>query len=108
MTQQSFEKVADKIHESRIELANSLGQVMEEYAKANAPWADRTTDAREGLHTIVVNDAVTSAIWLGHGKNIYYGFFLETYTYNGVSYAIIAPTIEHFAPQVMGMMRWPA
>lgn len=101
-----YQKAADAMHAARIATANELGAVMEAYAKSNAPWQDRTGDAREGLHTIVVNEPTTSVIWLGHGNNIYYGFFLENYTYAGVSYAIIMPTIEHFGGQVMSMIKW--
>lgn len=67
-----------------------------EYAKANAPWDDRTGDAREGLDVDVY--------WQGHEvvwdmfHTVDYGVYLET-RWNG-KYAIIMPTLEMFAPQI--------
>lgn len=67
-----------------------------EYAKANAPWEDRTGYAREGLDTNVeMQDQVI--VWdLFHTMD--YGLYLET-RWNG-RYAIIMPTLEIFAPRV--------
>lgn len=67
-----------------------------EYAQSNAPWADRTGDARAGLDVDVQ--------WQGHTivwemyHTVDYGLFLET-RWNG-KYAIIMPTLEMFAPQI--------
>lgn len=70
--------------------------VMETYAKENAPWVDRTGNARQSLHSWVEElsgDIV--ALYLAHG--VYYGIFLER-KYAGRN-AIIWPTIaEHLTP----------
>ena len=67
-----------------------------EYAKQNAPWEDRTGDARDGLDVEVE--------WQGHVvvwtmfHTVDYGLYLET-RWSG-RYAIIMPTLEQFAPRV--------
>jgi len=67
-----------------------------EYAKANATWADRTGDAREGLDTDVYWQGQEIVWELFH--TVDYGLYLET-RWNG-KYAIIMPTLEMFASQV--------
>lgn len=67
-----------------------------EYAKANAPWTDRTGDARSGLDTDVEWEG-DEVVWsLYHVVD--YGLFLETIA-NG-KWSIIMPTLEQFAPKV--------
>jgi hypothetical protein len=63
------------------------------YAKQNAPWTDRTGNARAGLHTIV-NIPPNPTHWeiiLAH--SVPYGIWLEV-RFSG-RYAIIEPTIIH-------------
>lgn len=67
-----------------------------EYAKANAPWADRTGDAREGLDVDVSWEGHTLVWEMFH--TVDYGLYLET-RWNA-RYAIIMPTLEQFAPRV--------
>lgn len=76
-----------------------LATEMEEYAKENAPWTDRTTDAREGLQAQAIHDdsRQSSTVWLGHG--VEYGLWLELL--NGGEFAIVLPTIEHYQDLVM-------
>lgn len=79
--------------------AENLAQAMEDYAKANRPWTDRTTDAREGLQAHVVNESGGRySIWLGHGADVDYGIWLEVRW--GGKFAIILPTLYKFAPQL--------
>jgi len=101
----SFDEFGVKAHMIAAQTAEALGPVMEQYAKANAPWDDRTGDARRGLKAIVVHDAQSSTVWLGYSSATPYGYFLENYTYNGVSYAIIRPTIMQFAQDMGSYMR---
>jgi len=99
---------------------------MEAYAKQKAPWKDRTSNARNGLHAEAVKlqgtgfAANSFAIILSHA--VTYGIYLElphTHerdrggaendvsdgseggTYTVPAYPIIMPTINHFAPKVM-------
>ena len=76
-----------------------LARDMEQWAKQNAPWEDETGLAREKLQAVVVPEQNGSwSIWLGHGKDVYYGIWLEVRW--GGRYAIVLPTIYHFAPQI--------
>lgn len=68
-----------------------------DYAKQNAPWADRTGQAREGLDTDVTMDHNTITWTLFH--TVDYGQWLETIQ-NG-TFAIIMPTLEQFSAELM-------
>jgi hypothetical protein len=70
---------------------------MENWAKENAPWTDRTGDARERLHATVEETGPIGTIVLAHGVD--YGLWLEIA--NGGRYAIIAPAIDVYGPIVM-------
>jgi len=62
----------------------------EQTAKANAPWTDRTGDARRLLKGKVIDDGDALGIQLVH--RVEYGPNLETA--NSGKYAILKPTIE--------------
>lgn len=67
-----------------------------EYAQANAPWADRTGEARSGLDVDVYTQG-TVIVWdMFHSVD--YGLYLET-RWNA-KFAIIMPTLELYAPQI--------
>jgi hypothetical protein len=70
---------------------------LENYAKLNAPWKDRTSNARNGLAARSGRDSKTHYIVLFH--QVPYGIWLETRW--SAKYAIIMPTIDHFGPEVM-------
>lgn len=67
-----------------------------QYAQSNAPWADRTGDARAELDVDVRREGDVIVWEMFHGVD--YGLYLET-RWNG-RYAIIMPTLEMFAPQI--------
>jgi hypothetical protein len=67
------------------------------YARANAPWTDRTTNARNGLFARAERDAPVYRIVVGH--SVPYGVWLEV-RWAG-RYAIIRPTIDHEGPELM-------
>lgn len=67
------------------------------YARTNAPWTDRTTNARNGLFATAQKQPPVYRIVVGH--TVPYGIWLET-RWSG-RYAIIRPTIDHEGPQVM-------
>lgn len=76
-----------KFYESQIE--NS--------AKTNAPWTDRTSNARNGLTARAGKNGNTHFVILAH--QVPYGLFLEI-KHSGAN-AIIMPTIDQFGPKVM-------
>jgi hypothetical protein len=67
-----------------------------EYAKANAPWNDRTGQARSGLDTSVEWEGETIVWDLYH--QVDYGLPLETIQ-NG-RFAIIMPTLEIYSARI--------
>lgn len=72
--------------------------------RANAPWEDRTGNARSGLFAAVVREAARDivVIYLSHGHTVYYGVFLELA--RGGKYAIIMPTLERNLPRIKKML----
>jgi HK97 gp10 family phage protein len=77
---------------------------VERYMKHNAPWKDRTTNARNGLSaaaqksgTRIANSVF--AIILSHSVD--YGIYLERGTRKMKARPIIQPTIDIYAPKVI-------
>jgi hypothetical protein len=71
---------------------------VEGYARSNAPWTDRTGNARNGLRaTTEHSPGSRHAIVLSH--SVPYGIWLEV-RWDG-RYAAIEPTINAMGPQVM-------
>lgn len=70
---------------------------MVDYAQSNAPWEDRTGEARAGLDAVVLEHPVRPEIILYH--TVDYGKWLEI-RWSGL-YAIIMPTIEDKGPGLM-------
>lgn len=108
-------------------VANYWGQSIQDEARVNAPWEDRTGNARGGLFfavdgfglepltgtvspeaqafmsdvTVESGDQKTLIITLAH--TVFYGKFLE-FT-NGGRYAIIMSTIENNLPALERMLQ---
>lgn len=68
-----------------------------EYARQNAPWTDRTTNARNGLFTRAERDRPVYRIIVAH--SVPYGVWLEV-RWNG-KYQILRPTVDHEGPELM-------
>lgn len=66
------------------------------YAKATAPWADRTGDAREGLTADVYK--TTEGVVLDLFHTVSYGLWLETI--QSGRFAVIMPTLEVYADKL--------
>lgn len=67
------------------------------YARANAPWQDRTSNARNGLFARAERDNHVHRIIVGH--SVPYGLWLEV-RWSG-RYQILRPTIDHEGPELM-------
>lgn len=67
------------------------------YARSNATWTDRTSNARNGLFATATKEGKTYRIILAH--SVPYGIWLEV-RFSG-RYAIIRPTIDQEGPQLM-------
>ncbi|UKM63121.1 hypothetical protein [Weizmannia phage Youna2] len=71
-------------------LANGYAQELEAYAKAHAPWRDRTGNARQGLKGRASLEEADVVIRLIH--QVDYGIYLEKA--RSGKYAILKPTIN--------------
>ena len=74
-----------------------FAQKVQDYAQENAPWDDRTGDARQGLQAKGFQRLTSYTIVLYH--TVDYGIWLEV-RWDG-RYAIILPTIEHMGHELM-------
>lgn len=92
-----FDAYARAVFQTARNLAEQNAQEMEAWAKANAPWQDRTGAARQGLHATVDGTTIT----LSHG--VPYGLWLEVA--NGGRYAIIAQAIDTFGVRYMDALQ---
>jgi hypothetical protein len=76
---------------------------IEEHMKHQAPWNDRTTNARNGLFARAAK--LGNDLWgiiLGHSVD--YGVYLEEGTENMAARPIIVPSIDLYAPRVIGTL----
>ena len=67
-----------------------------DYAKATAPWENRTGAARAGLDVDVYMEGLTVNLALFH--TVDYGLWLEVI--QSGAYAVIMPTLESLAPLI--------
>jgi hypothetical protein len=73
-----------------------IAQSLLDDAKANAPWADRTGAARDGLDVEVESGDGSVTVTLMH--TVDYGIWLETI--QSGRFAIIMPTLEKYAAEI--------
>lgn len=74
---------------------------LEESAKANAPWTDRTGNARQTLFSVREAEREVVRIWLSHGME--YGKWLELC--NAGTYAVVMKTLQAHYPQIMSSVQ---
>ena len=81
-------------------VAGRIATLMQNDARAHAPWTDRTGNARSGLFGAAERDIAQRlvVIYLSHGPDIEYGKWLELA--NGGRYAIIMKTIGAHLPEL--------
>ena len=91
------EFIADTIEHN----VSRLAERIEAYAKTNAPWTDRTGDARSGLKTTEDSNRETGKYVINLGYSVDYGFYLENS--NGGQFAIVRPAMQRFAHQMSEM-----
>jgi hypothetical protein len=72
-------------------------QRVQQYAQDNAPWSDRTGDARSGLIADVYQDGGEIVLELAHSVD--YGQWLELI--EDGRFAILLPTIEAMGAEVI-------
>lgn len=89
-----FDNKIDRLMTAATELHATRAEA---YARANAPWNDQTSNARNGLKAVAVHERHKHAIVVHHSVD--YGIWLEV-RWEG-RYAIIDPTIRHEGVEVM-------
>lgn len=96
------EQYADLIQRTAFDICQRFVPEIEAWMKSNAPWTDRTANARQSLWADVDQIARSAIIViLSHGVS--YGEFLEFS--HGSQYAIIGPALDHFAPRIWAAIR---
>ena len=96
----------DAWHANRVEAVTQIAQKsiaprLEQYAKSNRPWTDRTGNARRGLTGYAYR--TTDELVLGIAHSVYYGKYLEL-GYAG-RFAILHPTMEQSRQMVLDSLR---
>lgn len=90
-------EMAAKVDARMIAVSHKVARDLETHAKQHAPWTDRTSNARNGLHAdVAVIPFKAYTITLSH--SVSYGIWLEI-RWSG-RYAIIMPTIQNELPSV--------
>ncbi len=84
-----------------VTLAKTWAGKLEGRAKRNAPWTDRTSNARNGLFGSTAIEGNQVFIRVAHSME--YGVFLEL-GYDG-RFAILKPTINGAAAEIEGSYR---
>jgi hypothetical protein len=95
--EQYVRAVNDAVFQTAVEIAPDIQSWMQE----NAPWTDRTGNARQGLFVFASRSPDGVVLTLSHG--VWYGIHLET-SYQG-RYAIIAPSVDYWGPIVLALVQ---
>jgi hypothetical protein len=99
----AIEKYGDRVMVAVKAIADYIATQAQNDMRANAPWSDRTGNARSGLFSVAemaAKDVVI--IYFSHGHTVWYGIYLEVA--HGGRWGIIAPTMERIYPQLRGML----
>ena len=90
-----------KTRQGMIEFAEEFAKELQQYAQTQAPWNDRTGDARGGLEAAADSEGDIIGIQLYH--TVDYGIWLEV-RWSG-QYAVILPSIERKGPDLLDKMK---
>lgn len=101
----SLDEYGDKVLTAVGAVAQYIATQMQDSAKANAPWEDRTGNARSGLFGTSEVDFASKVvtIYLSHSAILDYGIWLELA--NEGKYAIVMSTMEGHYDQLMSLLR---
>ena len=98
-------RYGDRVLTAVAAVAQRVATEMQNQAKADAPWTDRTGNARTGIFGTSEADfgAHVVTIFLSHGATIDYGIWLELA--NSGRYGVIMRTMESHYEPLMQMLR---
>ena len=101
----AVDRYGDQVLTAVTAVAQYIATQMQNAAKQNAPWTDRTGNARSGLFGTAERDVAQRivTIYLSHSATLDYGQYLELS--NGGRYAVIMRTIEGHLPALNAMLR---
>ena len=101
---QAIEQYGDKVLTALVAVAQRSADLMQNDARNNAPWTDRTGNARSGLFGTAEADFARHVvtIYLSHGALINYGVYLELA--HGGRFSILMRTIESHLPELQSML----
>ena len=96
----AIERYGDRVIVAVTAVAQRIATVLQEDARANAPWTDRTGEARRGLLGAAERDVAQKlvVIYLSHGPDVAHGEWLELA--NAGKFAIIMQTLEAHLPEL--------
>jgi hypothetical protein len=96
-----MQQYGDDCKAAIVGLAEQFRAEIEADAKVEAPWEDRTANARQTLFSEVESEPGRTTIYLSHEMD--YGVYLELN--NDGRYAIILPTLEKFYPIIQADLK---
>ena len=101
----AVERYGDRVLTAVAGIAQYVATQMQNQAKADAPWTDRTGNARTGIFGTSEADfgAHVVTIYLSHGATIDYGIWLELA--HSSRYGVIMRTMESHYEPLMQMLR---
>ena len=96
----AIEQYGDRVLVAVNAVAARMATVLQEDARANAPWTDRSGAARKGLFGEAERDVAQKlvVIYLSHGPDVDYGKWLELI--GGGKWAAIMPVVERHLPDL--------
>lgn len=98
--QDAIKQYGDRVMVAVKALADMIATQAQNDMRRNAPWTDRTGNARSGLFSLAERAAHEIVIiHFSHGHTVHYGKYLEL-SRSG-RYAIIQPTMERIYPEVI-------
>ncbi len=100
----AVEQYGEKVLVAVAAVAGRIATIMQNSAKRNAPWTDRTGNARSGLFGTVETDLSRQMviIYLSHGATINYGVWLEL-AHSG-KFGVVMREIERHLPELKEML----
>ena len=101
----AIERYGDRVLTAVAGIAQYVATQMQNQAQADAPWTDRTGNARTGIFGTSEADfaARVVTIYLSHSATLTYPLFLEIG--NSGKYAVIMRTMESHYEPLMQMLR---
>lgn len=96
-------KLATQMESSLMSDLTGVAAAIESYMKNNAPWQDRTGDARRGLQARA-NQTGAGNFSIIANHTVSYGGFLETGTSRMSAYPILGPGLQAHYAQVRSAM----